>query len=145
MPASVLIIADRPEIASHVAHCLGSTGCRALVANDVRHAGLILQRETPDVVVLDLATPGHCENVVPWLRRDPLRAGMAIVRVSARTRQNTGSRRELGVEIHVPKPFTPRQIVDAVRTALTRRAARQRAFVPAIRAASTAPAALPRT
>lgn len=126
MPGSVLIIADQPEIGSHVAHCLTGIGCRALVATDVRHAGVILQRETPDAVILDLAMPGHCESVMQWLRRDPQRASMAIVRVSARTRQSPSARNELGVEIHVPKPFAPRQIVDAVRTALTRRAARQR-------------------
>ena len=126
MPGSVLVIADRPEIGNHVAHCLTGIGCRALVATDVRQAGMILQRVTVDAVVLDLATPGHCESVIQWLRRDPLRAGLAIVRVSARTRQTPSARNDLGVEIHVPKPVTPRPIVDGVRTALARRAARQR-------------------
>jgi DNA-binding response OmpR family regulator len=92
----------------------------------VRHAALLLQREAADAVVLDLATPGHCESVVQWLRRDPARAGMALVRVSARTRQAAAPRGEISTEIHVPKPFTPRQIVDGVRTALVRRMARQR-------------------
>ncbi len=130
MPASVLIIADRSEIATLIARCLTSTGHRPLVAGDVRQAGLILQRETPEAVVVDLATPGHAESVVHWLRADPKRAAMALVRVNPRLR-HVGARVDVGTEIQVPKPFTPRQIVDAVRTALTRRAARQRLSVPA--------------
>ena len=126
MPTSVLVIADRNEIATLIARCLAGTGLRPIVANDVRHAALLLQRETPEAVVLDLATPGHSESVVQWLRRDPARAGMAIVRVTARTRQAAAPRREIATEIQVPKPFTPRQIADGVRTALVRRAARQR-------------------
>jgi DNA-binding response OmpR family regulator len=126
VPASVLVIADRREIGILIARCLAGTGQRAVVANDVRHAVLIVERETPDAVVLDLATPGHCESVVQWLRRDPARAAMAIVRVSARTRQAAAPRGEISTEMHVPKPFTVRQIADGVRTALARRAARER-------------------
>ena len=126
VPAAVLVIADRSEIATLIARCLASTGHRPIVANDVRHAALLLQRETAEAVVLDLATPGHSESVVQWLRRDPARAGMAVVRVTARTRQAAAPRGEIATEVQVPKPFTPRQIVDAVRTALVRRTARQR-------------------
>ena len=125
MPATVLIIADRNDIATMIARCLGSTGHRPVIANDVRHATLLLQRETPDAIVLDLVTPGHCDNVIQWLRRDPARAGIAIVRVSTRAR-HAAPRGEFATDIHVPKPFTPRQIVDGVRTALVRRAARLR-------------------
>jgi DNA-binding response OmpR family regulator len=132
VPASVLVIADRKDIATLIARCLLGIGHRPLVASDVRHATLLLQRETPDAVVLDLATPGHCESVVHWLRRDPTRGDVAVVRVSARARY-AAPRGEMATEIHVPKPFTPRQIVDGVRTALARRAARQRMTTSAMR------------
>jgi DNA-binding response OmpR family regulator len=126
VPASVLIIADRNDIGTLIAGCLVSTGCRPLLASDVRHAALLMQRETPDAVVLDLATPGHCESVVNWLRKDPARAGMGIVRVSARVRRAAAPHGEVATEVHVPKPFTARQIVAGVQTALLRRTARQR-------------------
>jgi DNA-binding response OmpR family regulator len=126
VPASVLVIADRKEIASLIARCVAGIGHRPIIAHDVRHAALLLEREPADAVVLDLATPGHSESVVQWLRRDPARAGMAIVRVSARTRQAAAPRAEIATEVHVPKPFTTRQIADAVRTVLLRRTARQR-------------------
>jgi DNA-binding response OmpR family regulator len=124
VPASILVIADSVDIASLIARYLASAGHRPQVANDVRHAGLLLQRETPDAIVLDLATPGHPEGVVQWIRRDPARAGVAIVRVNARLRHTGTGRVESPGEIQVPKPFTPKQIADGVRTALTRRAAR---------------------
>jgi DNA-binding response OmpR family regulator len=134
MPASVLIIADRTDIATLIARCLASIGVRSLIASDVRHAGMILQRETPDAVVLDLATPGHCDAAMQWLRRDPARAAMTIVRVSALVRNGGAPRGEIRADVCVPKPFTPRQIVDGVRTALARRVARQRITAPAARA-----------
>jgi len=125
MPATVLIIADRLDIATLIARPLVGTGVRALIANDVRHAGLILQRETCDAVVLDLALPGHCESVMQWLKRDPACARVGIVRVSALARNGGVPRGETRADICVPKPFTPRQIADAVRTVLVRRTARQ--------------------
>lgn len=118
-----------------IARCLVSTGHRPVVANDVRHATLLMQRETPDAVVLDLAMPGHCDGVIQSLRRNPAHAGLSIVRVSARAR-HAAPRGELGTEIHVPKPFTPRQIADGVRTALMRRAARLR--IPTMASAAAA-------
>lgn len=130
MPATVLVIADRIDIATMIARSLTGIGLRPLVANDVRHAGLILQRETPDVVVLDLAMPGHCDAVMQWLRRDAARAAMAVVQVSALARNGGVPRGELRADVLVPKPFTPRQIVDAARTALARRSARQRVALP---------------
>src|SRR5262245_43202015 len=115
MPATVLVIADRADIATMIARYLASAGVRPLVANDVRHAGLLLRRETADAVVVDLATPGHAEGVVQWLRRDPVRAGMAIVRVNPKLRHADAVRAPSGTEILLPKPFTPRQVVDGVR------------------------------
>jgi DNA-binding response OmpR family regulator len=47
---------------------------------------------------------------------------MAIVQVTALAR-NGGMPRGERVDVVVPKPFTPRQLVDAVRTAIVRRAA----------------------
>jgi DNA-binding response OmpR family regulator len=144
MPATVLVIADRIDIATLIGRCLTGIGLRPLVASDVRHAGVILQRETPDAVVLDLATPGHCDAVMQWLRRDAARAAMAVVQVSALVRNGAAPRGELRADVLVPKPFTPRQIVDATRTALARRAARQRVVAPAAAAiAAPRPAGAP--
>ncbi len=143
MPASVLIIADRIDIATMIARCLSGVGLRPLVANDMRHAGSILQRESPEAVVLDLATPGHCDAVMQWLRRDPVRAAMAVIQVSAIARHGGAPRGEIRANVVVPKPFTPRQIVDAVRTALVRRVARQHVAAPAVRALPPAAATPP--
>lgn len=142
MPASVLVIADRPDFAALIGRCLGGIGVRALVAHDVRHAAHVLQREKPDAVVLDLALPTDYDAVVQWLRRDPARAGMMIVRVSAVARSGGVPRGEVRADVLVPKPFTPRQMADAVRSALARNAARQR-FAPPVMVARPAAAPAP--
>jgi DNA-binding response OmpR family regulator len=118
---SVLVIADRIEIATMIARCLTGIGLRPLVANDMRHAGAPA-RETPAAVVLDLATPGHCDAVMHWLRRDASRAAMMVVQVSALARNGGAPRGELRADVLVPKPFTPRQ--DRRWCALRARAAR---------------------
>jgi DNA-binding response OmpR family regulator len=124
MPATVLVIADQLDISAFISRCLAGTGVRTLIATDVRHAGLLLQRERCDVAVLDLAAPGHCDAVMQWLKREPARAGMAIVRVSSLARHGGTPRGEVRPDLVVAKPFSPRQIADAIRTALLRRAAR---------------------
>lgn len=126
VPASVLVIADRSDIATLIGRCLTGVGLRPLVATDVRQAGMLLAREMPAAVVLDLAAPGHCDAVIQWLRRDPARQAIAIVQVSALARNGGGPRGEMRADIRVPKPFTPKQIADAVRTALARKSARDR-------------------
>jgi DNA-binding response OmpR family regulator len=136
VPATVLVIADHADIATLIARYLVSAGLRPLVANDVRHAGILLQRESADAVVLDLAGPGHAESVVQWLRRDPSRAGIAVVRVNPKLRHADATRAASASEIQLPKPFTPRQMVDGVRNALARRAARQRVFTAPARIAT---------
>lgn len=126
VPASVLVIADRLDIAALIGRCLSGIGLRPLVATDVRQAGLLTARENPAAVVLDLAAPGHCDAVIQWLRRDPARQTIAVVQVSALARNGGAPRGEIRADVRVPKPFTPKQIVDAVRTALARKVARER-------------------
>jgi DNA-binding response OmpR family regulator len=141
MPAAVLVLADRPDFANLIGRCLAGIGVRALVAADVRHAGLLLEREPAAVAVLDLALPSSYDAATRWLRRDPARASMLVVRVSALARNGCIPRGETRADLYVPKPFTPRQIVDVVRTALARQAARQRFSLAPPRAAGHATAA----
>lgn len=139
VPASVLVIADRLDIAALIGRCLTGVGLRPLVATDVRQAGLLMARENPAAVVLDLAAPGHCDAVLQWLRRDPARQTIAVVQVSALARNGGAPRGEMRADVRVPKPFTPKQIVDAVRTALARKLARERLAPAAIAPSPTAP------
>ena len=142
MSASVLVIADRADFANLIARSLSGIGVRTLVATDVRHASRLLEREPAAVAVLDLALPNHYDAAAQWLRRDPARASMVVVRVSALVRNGCLPRGEVRADLYVPKPFAPRQLVDAVRSALVRHAARQRFALTPARAAVTVPAAL---
>jgi DNA-binding response OmpR family regulator len=126
VPATVLVIADRLDIAALMGRCLAGLGLRPLVATDVRQAALLMAREMPAAAVLDLAAPGHYDAVVHWLRRDPARHGMAIVQVSTLARNGGVPRNDARADVRVPKPFTPKHVADAVRVALARKSARER-------------------
>jgi hypothetical protein len=64
---------------------------------------------------------------------------MVVVRVSALARRGGAPRGSVRADVCVPKPFTPRQIADGVRTALARRAARPRVLAPVPTASAPAP------
>ena len=55
---------------------------------------------------------------------------MTLVRVSALARNGGVPRGEVRADVCVAKPFTPRQIVDGVRSALVRRNAQRRTAKP---------------
>lgn len=57
-PTKVLIVDDETEFASTVAERLGLRGYQATAVFNAAEALLIIQRDLPDVVLLDLMMPG---------------------------------------------------------------------------------------
>jgi hypothetical protein len=70
--------------------------------------------------------------VMQWLRRDPARRAIAVVQVTALARHGGAPRGETRADVIVPKPFTPRQMVEAVRSAVGRQMARRHVVAMAV-------------
>jgi DNA-binding response OmpR family regulator len=119
----VLIVEDEPDIAGLIKHSLERAGdVRAEIVGTGAAALKAVMEEPPDLILLDLNLPFlDGIEVFRILRNRPATAGIPIVMLTARTSEAdrvTGL--ELGAEDYITKPFSLRELVARVRTALRR-------------------------
>ncbi|MEA2661572.1 MAG: hypothetical protein QOH08_1144 [Chloroflexota bacterium] len=110
---------------------LERAGYRALQAADGRSALALVQREKPDLVILDLGLPDI--DGLDVLRRLRERSPTPVVVLTARGEESdriVGL--ELGADDYVVKPFSPKEVVARVRAVL-RRTEQSSAPAPVIR------------
>ncbi len=119
---SILIVEDEPSIAEVVALYLKRAGFQTILASDGLTARALLERQTPDLGIIDIMLPElDGLSLTRWLRD---RSNMPIILLTARRAESdriTGL--ELGADDYVVKPFSPQELVSRVRAVL-RRAAR---------------------
>jgi DNA-binding response OmpR family regulator len=116
---TVLIVDDEPTIREIVAGYLEREGYRTLEAADGNRARELLEREPPDLVVLDVMLPGADGlELCRWIRS---RSRLPVIMLTARGEESdriVGL--ELGADDYVTKPFSPRELAARVRTVLRR-------------------------
>lgn len=128
-PSGLLIVEDDPEIAYLLRAILEEPGRTLHPAESGEEAVEIAERETIDLIVLDLILPDvDGRALLTRFRSEPKTAAVPIIVVSARggadIRQDCYS---LGADLYVEKPFDPDVVATDVRTRLERSAARTRA------------------
>ena len=119
----VLIVEDEQDIAGLIKHSLERAGdVRAEVVGTGAAALKAVMEEPPDLILLDLNLPFlDGIEVFRILRNRPATAGIPVVMLTARTSETdrvTGL--ELGAEDYITKPFSLRELVARVRSALRR-------------------------
>jgi DNA-binding response OmpR family regulator len=119
----VLIVEDEQDIAGLIKHSLERAGdVRAEIVGTGAAALKAVMEEPPDLILLDLNLPFlDGIEVFRILRNRPATAGIPVVMLTARTSETdrvTGL--ELGAEDYITKPFSLRELVARVRTALRR-------------------------
>lgn len=124
MNATILVIEDDHQIRKVVEGYLRQAGYRVLTATDGTTGLALAQHEKPTLLVLDLMLPGMDGwEVTRRLRSssDPALAQIYILMLTARveeTERVVGL--ELGADDYVTKPFSPRELVARVRSAMRR-------------------------
>lgn len=120
-----LVVDDNEEIRDVFCRLVQRAGHLASIARDGLEALDSLQRESFDVMLLDLSMPRmNGVEVVRWLRDNPAVApDMRIVVVSAWTGEQRGVLQELGVDTMVQKPLRIQQLTDLIAEGLLGRAA----------------------
>ncbi len=116
---SILIVEDEPSLREVVSLYLKRAGYRVATASDGRLALDWLERETPDLVVLDLMLP-HVDGfeITRWLRA---RGDTPIIMLTARREESERiAGLEQGADDYVVKPFSPQELVSRVRAVLRR-------------------------
>ncbi len=124
MTTTILIIEDDRQIRKVVESYLQQSGYHVLTAADGISGLALAQQEKPALLVLDLMLP----NLDGWAiaRRlrassDPAVANVYIIMLTARVEETERVMGlELGADDYVTKPFSPRELVARVRSALRR-------------------------
>lgn len=122
MSLSILVVEDEPDISALVAYHLARESYRVRTASDGTEALAAVERERPDLVVLDLMLPGTPGlDVLRELRRRPELESVPVILLTARKEE--GDRVEglsLGADDYLTKPFSPRELVLRVGAVLRR-------------------------
>jgi DNA-binding response OmpR family regulator len=128
----VLLIEDDPVIGSNVCDYLHAIGMVADYAPDGFVAMSIVQRESPDVVVLDLNLPGI--DGIDWCRRFRSMPSGTVPVLMLTARDSLASKRagfDAGADDYLVKPFQLDELAMRLR-ALVRRAGGRVGSVQAI-------------
>jgi phosphate regulon transcriptional regulator PhoB len=118
----ILIVEDEPDIRKLVHYNLAQERYKVLEAEDGERALKIVDRDRPNLVILDLMLPGLSGlEVCKTLREKPETAKLPILMLTAKAGE---ADRVLGLEIgaddYLAKPFSPRELIARVRAILRR-------------------------
>src|ERR687895_2542139 len=118
---TVLVVDDEPIVRDVVVRYLEREGYRTLEAADGDRARELLERESFDLVVLDVMLPGTDGLALcRWIRT---RGDLPVILLTARGEEaDRIVGLELGADDYVTKPFSPRELAARVRTVLRRAA-----------------------
>jgi len=118
----ILVVEDEPDISKLVSYNLAQERFKVLTAEDGEQALQIIQREKPNLVVLDLMLPGLSGmEICKILRNRPETAKLPILMLTAKAGEaDRIVGLEMGADDYLAKPFSPREMVARVRAILRR-------------------------
>ncbi len=111
----ILLVDDDTEIVESMRAALEANGYQTLVARDGNQGLAMVEREDPDLVILDMMMPKRSGFLVlEWLRRNR-RVPTRVIMITA----NEGSRHKayaemLGVDDYIRKPFAMGRLIESV-------------------------------
>jgi len=115
----ILVVEDEPSIAEVVSLYLRRAGYQVALAPDGRAALEALDRQAPELIVLDIMLPGL--DGFEIARRVRLEGDVPIIMLTARRAEaDRIAGLELGADDYVVKPFSPQELVSRVRAVLRR-------------------------
>lgn len=118
----ILLVDDEVSLVRLMKLYLEKSGFQAVAAYDGEQALIQFERETPDLIVLDLNLPEL--DGLEVARRIRQRSNVPIIMLTARAEEaDRVVGLELGADDYVVKPFSYRELVARVRAALRRASA----------------------
>ncbi len=124
MAAKILLVEDEPAIQELLAFNVRQCGYKAIQAEDAETALAHVNKELPDLILLDWMLPGigGIELARRW-RADPRTRDVPIIMLTARTEERDKiAGLESGADDYITKPFSPRELMARIRAVLRRRA-----------------------
>jgi two-component system response regulator VicR len=124
--AKILVVDDEPDLVDILAFLIAQAGYTPIQARDASGAIEALDRELPDLAVIDinLQRPGEGFEVLTTLR---LKHDIPVILLTARSSDDDKVRGlELGADDYVVKPFSHRELIARVRAHLRQRRGSER-------------------
>src|SRR3954471_24024686 len=122
MNSRVLIVEDDPLIRANVLELLSEEGFDVISAQDGADGLALAMARVPDLVVCDITLPkldGYA--VLQAIREDPAIASTPFIFLTAKAeRTDVRAGMNLGADDYLTKPFTTRDLLDAVRIRMRR-------------------------
>ena len=121
MSATILVVDDEPQIRRVMRTTLASTGYTVLEARSGEEALELMQKERPELVLLDVNMPGMGGLAACREIRD--RSDAAIIMLTVRnTEKDKVMALDAGADDYVVKPFGMEELLARIRAALRRTA-----------------------
>lgn len=114
-PRRVLLIEDEQNIATAIVFILQRAGWRVATHSDGATALEAVERHAPEVVILDVMLPGQSGFDILGGIRAGSRPDLPVLMLTAKGQTKDRERAEaLGVSEFMTKPFSNRDLLDAV-------------------------------
>ena len=120
MSQRILVVDDAPSVTGVLQFVLDAEGYDSEIVEDGRHAIEVVDRQRPDLILLDLNVPGlDGYQIAAKLQENPATATIPIVLLTG-TRETAGNPRLAGMPIKdiVLKPFSPKELLVRIRRVL---------------------------
>ncbi len=122
MSAKILLVDDDPEIIESIRYALEGQGYTVIVARDGNQGLALAERETPDLMILDMMMPKRSGFLVLEKLRRSSDLLLPVIMITG----NEGSRHKayaelLGVNDYIRKPFAMDRLLDAVSKQLEKK------------------------
>ncbi len=120
--ANILIVEDEPAVRDMIAYAMNSAGFQVVATENAEAAMAEIDRELPDLILLDWMLPGLGGlEFARRLRRDEYTREVPIIMLTARGEESDRlSGFEAGVDDYIVKPFSPRELVARIKAVLRR-------------------------
>ncbi len=118
----ILLIEDEEDIAALIKLQAEISGYKLHVEVDGLNGLLAVEREKPDIVVLDIMLPGQSGlDVCRKLKSNPETKEIPVIMISAKSEElDIVLGLELGADDYVTKPFSPKVLFSRIRAVLRR-------------------------
>jgi len=118
----VLVVDDERDIVDMIAYNLGRNGYEAVIAYDGNQALEIIDKQAPDLIILDLMLPGlDGMEVARRLKAEPRTARIPILMLTAKGEEtDVVVGLTLGADDYVTKPFSMKVLLARVGNVLRR-------------------------
>jgi DNA-binding response OmpR family regulator len=118
----VLVVDDEPNILLSLEFLMQQAGFEVTTAEDAEQAQVLISRQVPDLILLDISLPGISGfDLLEQLRADEATRSLPVVMLTAHGREVEKEKgMALGASDYITKPFSTRELVSRVQALLDR-------------------------